>query len=94
VLASEREDLYAVVAVVTDEHLVAYHRHPTSTFEQRQTKPVPRLQRLGVEGDDLVRLVVKLIGKDAKEQPIWPEHRAGDAFLRDLRNSRPRLRRE
>eukprot|EP00964_Phaeocystis_antarctica_P038456 scaffold21994_cov71-Phaeocystis_antarctica.AAC.6 len=67
VLAGERKDLYAVVHVVADEELLAYHRHLTR-------------MRLGVEGDDLVLLRI-VIGEYAKEQPAGREDWGVDVFV-------------
>ena len=44
--------------------------------------PVTRLQRLGVEGDDLVLRGVVAIEEVTEEQPTGPEHREGDALVR------------
>ena len=41
-----------------------------------------KLQRLGVEVDDLVLRGVLHIGEQAEELPTRPEHRVGDAFFR------------
>eukprot|EP00964_Phaeocystis_antarctica_P060440 scaffold36048_cov59-Phaeocystis_antarctica.AAC.8 len=82
VLASERENLQAVVPVVADEELFACHYHLTRIIEQQQTKPVAGLQRLGVEGDDLVQLEIALIAKYAEEQPAGREDRGVDIFVR------------
>eukprot|EP00964_Phaeocystis_antarctica_P096494 scaffold62767_cov64-Phaeocystis_antarctica.AAC.1 len=59
--------------------LLAYHHHPARTADQRQPKSVARLQRLGVEGDDLVLRIVIQIGEYAEEQPTGHKRRAGDA---------------
>eukprot|EP00964_Phaeocystis_antarctica_P012806 scaffold7026_cov65-Phaeocystis_antarctica.AAC.5 len=81
VLASEREDLQPVVALVAHKQLLAYHRHPTSTIEQRQPKLVARLQRQGVERDDLVMRIVIVIDEHAEEHPAGREDRADDDLL-------------
>ena len=40
-----------------------------------------RLQRLGVEGDDLVQREIALIGEYAEEQPVGREDRGVDVFV-------------
>eukprot|EP00964_Phaeocystis_antarctica_P156343 scaffold125943_cov60-Phaeocystis_antarctica.AAC.4 len=61
VLASERKDLQAIVLHVADEQLLAYHRQPTRIIEQRLPEPVARLQRVGVEGDYFVLVIIGVV---------------------------------
>eukprot|EP00964_Phaeocystis_antarctica_P006799 scaffold3677_cov58-Phaeocystis_antarctica.AAC.2 len=80
VLASEGEDLQAVVVLVADEYLLVYHHQPARMVEQRQTKPVARLHRLGVKGDDLVLLGIVIVGEYA-EEPTGRKDRGVDVFI-------------
>eukprot|EP00964_Phaeocystis_antarctica_P035509 scaffold20281_cov48-Phaeocystis_antarctica.AAC.3 len=97
VLASERKDLQAVVQLVTDEQLLTDHRQPTRAIEQRLPKPVAKLHRVGVEGDDLVprlmllelipivSLVYVVDNVHAEEKPTGREHGAVSVIIKTIR---------
>jgi hypothetical protein len=58
VLPEEREDLQAVIAEVTGVQLVPTHSQLFCIAEQPSLKAMAKLQRLRIQGDDLIPVVL------------------------------------
>ena len=68
-LPGEREDLQAVVVSVTDVELVPDHSQLLRIVQQPSPETVAKLQRLRVQGDDLIPGGFAVQVYHAKEKP-------------------------
>jgi hypothetical protein len=63
-----RRLVQAVVVVVTNVQLVPSHSQVLCAVEQPKPKSVAKLQRLRIQGDDLILLVVLAVPDHAKKK--------------------------